>query len=174
MVVKDGKLRKRSIYVYLPSVDMAKKWKMLADKAGTSISKLVIEHVEDSLREEGEEGYLRRAELIKRLRELNEELAKLREENKILKRAYERLDLELRRYRAQPFLEEEFEGVRTYDRELIALLRREGTVEGRRILEELGIDPRDSNLVKAVNKQLENLEAYGLVVARPRGWKWLG
>jgi len=172
--VKDGKLRERSVYVYLPSVDMAEKWKMLAGKAGTSISKFAIERVEDSLREEGEEGYLRRAELIKRLREQNEELADLREENKILKRAYERLDLELRHYRAQPFIEEEFQGVRTYDKELIALLKREATVEGHRILEGLGIDPRDSDLVKAVNKQLKNLEAYGLIVARPRGWKWLG
>lgn len=174
MVTKKGKLRERAVYVYLPSVEMANKWKMLADKAGASISKFVIEHVEDSLKEEGEEGYPQRAELIKRLRGLNQEVARLREENKILKRAYERLDLELRRYRAQPFIEEDFQGVRTYDKDLIALLKREGTVEGHRILEELGIDPRDKDLVKAVNRQLENLEAYGLVAARPRGWKWLG
>ena len=174
MVTKTKDLKKRAIYVYLPSVEMANKWKKLAGKAGASISKFVIEHVEGSLKEEGEEGYPRRTELIKRLKGVNEELARLREEKKILKRAYERLDLELRRYRAQPFLEGEFQGVRTYDKELIALLKRQGTVEGRRILEELGIDPRDSDLVKAVNKQLENLEGYGLIVARPRGWKWLG
>ncbi|MFB0503350.1 MAG: hypothetical protein ACETWE_05920 [Candidatus Bathyarchaeia archaeon] len=173
MVVKRRKLKERAVYVYLPSVNMAKKWKTSADKAGTSISKFVIEHVEDSLREEGEEGFPPRVELMKRLRRQNVELAGLREENKMLKRAYERLDLELRRYRAQPFTEDEFQGVRTYDKELVALLRREGTVEGRRILEELGIDPRDSDLVSAVNKQLQNLEDYGLVVARPRGWKWI-
>jgi len=173
MVVKGRKLKERAVYVYLPSVDMAKKWKTLANKAGTSISKFVIEHVEDSLREEGEEGFPRRAELIKRLRRQNKELASLREENKMLKRAYERLDLELKRYRAQPFIEEEFQGVRTYDKELVALLRREGTVEGRRILEELGINPKDSDLVSSVNKQLQNLEDYGLIVARPRGWKWI-
>jgi len=174
MVKESRDLKKRAIYVYLPSVEMADRWKALAGGAGASISRFVIEHVEDSLKEEGEEGYPRRAELIKRLKGASEELARLREENKILKRAYERLDLELRRYRAQPFLEEAFEGVRAYDRELITLLKREGTVEGHRILGELGIDPKDQDLVKAVNRQLENLEAYGLVEARPRGWKWLG
>jgi hypothetical protein len=42
---------------------MAEEWKRRAEKAGVSISKFVIERVEDSIRrEEGEEGYLSRAD----------------------------------------------------------------------------------------------------------------
>jgi len=57
-----------------------------AEKAGVSISKFVIERVEDSIRrEEGEEGYLSRAELIKRLKEAEKEIKRLRSENNLLK-----------------------------------------------------------------------------------------
>jgi len=63
--------------------------------------------VEDSIRrEECEEGYLSRAELIRRLRDAEEELKRLREGNRLLKRLAENLDNELKRYRAQPFLQE--------------------------------------------------------------------
>jgi predicted DNA-binding protein len=72
---KTDTIKERAIYVYLPSVEMAERWKRRAEKAGVSISKFVIERVEDSIRrEEGEEGYLSRAELIKRLREAEEEI----------------------------------------------------------------------------------------------------
>jgi len=63
MVAKPKKRRKtetikeRAIYVYLPSLGMVRDWKSRAEKVG-SISKFVIERVEDSIRrEEGEEGY---------------------------------------------------------------------------------------------------------------------
>lgn len=174
LVVKDKELKKRAVYVYLPSVEMAEKWKELAEKAGTPISKFVLEHVEDSLREEGGEGYPRRAELIKQIKELKTELSKLRDETSILRRAYERLDLELKRYRTQPFLEEEYKGIRKYDQELVALLKKRRMVSSDELLQELRIDPREKDLVKAVSRQLENLEAYGLAEATPKGWRWRG
>ena len=88
-------------------------WKRRARKAGVSLSKFIIERVEDSIkREEGEEGYLSRLELIRRLKRAEEELDALRSENRLLKRLVENLDRELRRYRAEPFLEEGFIGVR--------------------------------------------------------------
>lgn len=52
MVVKTGQLTNRAIYVYLPTVQMADEWKSLADKAKISISKFVIEHVDNSLNQE--------------------------------------------------------------------------------------------------------------------------
>jgi hypothetical protein len=58
---KTETIKERAIYVYLPSLEMTGDWKQRADKAGVSISKFVIERVEDSIgREEGEEGYLSR------------------------------------------------------------------------------------------------------------------
>lgn len=170
---KTGTIKDRAIYVYLPSLEMVKDWKERAEKGGVSISKFVIERVEESLRrEEGEEGYLSRSKLIQKLRDAEEELKKVRNENRLLKRLAENLDNELRRHRAQPFIEEDFEGVRRFDRELIELLRKGGSYTQEEILARLNINPSESELVKAVSKQLEVLEGYGLLEYKGRGWKW--
>lgn len=172
---KTETIKERTIYIYLPSLEMVEDWKRRAEKAGVSLSKFVIERVLDSIRrEDGEEGYLSRADLIKRLRDAEEEVKRLREENRLLKKLVENLDNELRRYRAAPFLEEHFEGVRRFDKELIDLLRSGGVYSDDEILARLNIDPSNANLVKAVSKQLELLEDYGLVEFTGRGWRWRG
>ncbi len=167
---KTETIKERAIYVYLPSHEMVREWKELAEKQGVSISKFVIEHVEDSLRKE-EPSHLSRVDILKRMRELEEEGSKLKEDNRMLRLVIERLDDELKHYRAKPFLEE-FRGIRGYEKELIELLKRKGTIGSDEILGVLGIDPKDSELVKAVSIQLENLEAYGLIEAMPKGWRW--
>ena len=112
--------------------------------------------------------------MVKQLRERDEEAKNLRREIKLFKQLADKLDTELKRYRAQPFLEEEFQGVRSYDRDLIKVLRSRASIDSDRILEELSIDPKESDLVKGVRRQLDNLESYGLIEASPRGWKWVG
>jgi len=170
---KTETIKDRAIYVYLPSLEMVEDWKQRAEKGGVSISKFVIERVEESIkREEGEEGYLGRAELIKKLRDAEEELKKTRNENWLMKKLAENLDNELKRYRAQPFIEEAFEGIRRFDRDLIELLRKGGSYTQEQILAHLNIDPSDSDLVKAMSKQLEALEGYGLLEYKGRGWRW--
>jgi len=172
---KTETIKERAVYVYLPSLEMVGDWKRKAEKAGVSVSKFVVERVEDSIRrEEGEEGYIGRVELIKRLRDAEEELKKLRDENRLLKKLVENLDNELRRYRAQPFIEESFEGIRRFDKDLIELLRKGGSYTQEQILDHLNVNPSDSDLVKAVSKQLEALEGYGLLEYKGRGWKWKG
>ncbi len=170
---KTKTIKLRSIYVYLPSQTMAQNWKDKAEKAGISISKFVTDKVEDSIRkEQGEEGYLTRLELIKKLSKQEEELKQLRQNNRMLKRLVENLDNELKGYRAQPFLDESFSGIRKYDKELIDLLKEGGSITGEELLIKLNIEPSQTDLVKAINKQLEMLENYGLVEYVGRGWKW--
>ena len=78
---KTATIKQRTIYVYLPSIEMVKNWKERAKRAGMSLSKFIIERVEDSIRrEEGDEAYLSRLELIKRLRKAEEEVRRLRKE----------------------------------------------------------------------------------------------
>ena len=72
----------------------------------------------------------------------------------------------------KPFLDEAFKGVKRFDKELIELLRKGGSHHGNEILVHLNIDPSETELVKAVNKQLEILEHYGLVEYMGKGWKW--
>ena len=84
---KTETIKQRAIYVYLPSLEMVQEWKDRSKKAGTSISKNVIERVEDSFRrEDGEEGYTSRLELIKRQRKYEEELKKIRDDNRLLRK----------------------------------------------------------------------------------------
>jgi hypothetical protein len=59
-------------------------------------------------------------------------------------------------------------------KKIIRILQRSGTVDSYRLLEELNIDPTDSDLVNAVSRQLEDLEAYGLVARTAHGWRWVG
>jgi hypothetical protein len=169
---KTETIKKRAIYVYLPSQKMADDWKRKADKSGNSISKFVIDRVEDSIRKEEQEGYLNRLELIKKLSTAEEELKQQRKDNRLLKQLVDNLDTELKRYRAKPFLEDDFKGVRRFDKELIDLIKQGGSMSGDEILTRLSINSSDTELVKAVNKQLEVLESYGLVEYVGRGWKW--
>ena len=178
MVVKNNQLTDRAIYVYLPTVEMADEWKSKADKARLSISKFVLEHVENSLNqeEENKKTYVSRAELLKQLNERDEEITKLKQDNRLLKMLADNLDKELKKYRAKPFVEDKgkFRGVREYDKELIQLLRKNETIDSDHLLKDLGISPRETDLVKAVNSQLRYLHAYGLVEPTARGWRWTG
>jgi len=172
---KTDTIKERAIYVYLPSHEVVHDWKSRAKRAGVSISRFVFDRVEDSIRkEEGEEGYLSRLELIKRLKDVDEELKGLREENRMLRRLVENLETELKRYRSKPFLEEGFEGIRAFDKELVELLKTGRSYTDDEILAHLNINPSEPDLVKAVGKQLEALESYGLVEFVGRGWKWKG
>jgi hypothetical protein len=153
---------------------MARDLKSKAEKAGISISEFVMYRVEDSLkREEGEEeGYLSRIELIKKLKAAKEDRKKTSEENRLLKTLVENLDRALKRYRTRPFAEEGFEGRRSFVKELIDLLRKGGSHSHENILAHLDVDPSDAEMVKAVSRQLQALEAYALVEYSGRDWRW--
>jgi len=170
---KTDTIKERAVYVYLPSHEMAKEWKGLAKKQGVSISKFVQEHVENSLNQEREKGaYQSRLDLIKKTQKLEEDTSRLREETRMYRLLSQNLEKEIKRYRTQPFVEEEFTGKRGYEKELIEALRKRGFVPHEDLWSILNIDPKDTDLTKAVNKQLESLEAYGLVESTQRGWEW--
>ena len=65
---------------------------------------------------------------------------------------------ELRRYRSQAFLGLDYKGLRHYSKELVEILRTIGFVDSYRLIDDLGIDLGESDLVKAVFMQLEELE----------------
>jgi hypothetical protein len=168
MVMPD---KSRYVYVYLPSVEDKHRWEKLAEEAKVPLSKFVIEMVEDSL---AESEFKPRAELTKQLGKLRSDNKQLRDELKLKNIVLEKYETELKRYRSEAFLEEKFEGVRKYNKEIIAILKRGGVVDSYSLLEQLGINPKDADLVKAVSNQLEDLEAFGLVTSTSRGWRWVG
>jgi hypothetical protein len=170
---KTETIKQRSIYVYLPSHDMVQRWKTLAKTSGTSISKFVAEHVENSLHQEEEAEYKSRSTLIEENRKLSETLNEKERRNRHLELLVEKLEQDLRQYRAQMFTDEDFTGVRSYDKKLIEILREHGVLDNDSILSRLGIKPSEADSIKAVSKQLELLQSYGLVKATPRGWSWV-
>ncbi|MDD1742596.1 MAG: hypothetical protein LUQ47_04600 [Methanotrichaceae archaeon] len=86
----------------------------------------------------------------------------------------EQYESELKHFRSQAFLDEDYKGVRRYAEELVKILKVRSYVDNYRLLEELGIDPRESDIVKAVSKQLEELEGYKLIKPTAKGWQWIG
>jgi len=170
---KTETIKERAIYVYLPSHEMVKKWKDLAGKSGASISKFVMEHVENSLSQEEERnGYTPRAELLEEIRRLREENAALKKRNKMLDTVIERLEEEMKIYRTKPFLEDKFSGIREYEAELIDLFKEKGEIRKDELLELLGIKSINAEISKGLNKQIENLERYGLIKDMGGKWKW--
>ena len=170
---KTETIKQRAIYVYLPSQEMTSRWKDMAEKQGVSISKFVAEHVENSLRKE-DSDYLSRTFLLDENRKLNENLEEKEKRIRHLEILVEKLEEDLRRYRAQMFLDEGYSGIRRYDRKLVDVLREPGVHGNDEILSRLGVKPHEHEAIKAVSRQLENLQSYGLVRATPRGWEWVG
>jgi hypothetical protein len=88
-----------------------------------------------------------RTDLIKQLEEKDKHVDDLMQENKLLKRLANNLDSELAKYRARPFLEQEFSGIRKYDEELIQL-KEMGMIDSNHILKELRIRPQNTESCK--------------------------
>lgn len=170
---KTDTIKKRAIYVYLPSLEMVQHWKELASRQDLSVSKFVTEHVENSLRqEEGEEGFMSRAELMKKATELESQVGELSRERRMLRTLVGKLERDLKVQSTRDFLDEEFEGTRSFDRELVELLRVGRSLMDDELLEGLGLECDDMEARKTVGKQLESLESYGLVKATSNGWVW--
>jgi hypothetical protein len=171
---KSATIKQRAIYVYLPSHEMVARWKQLAERSGGSISKFVIEHVENSLRqEEGEEEYISRTELVDEIRVLREENRELQKRNRMLDTVVDRLEKELREYRSKPFAEDEAVGVRKYQSDLLDLFKKRGVIRKDELLELLDVDPSETVTIKGIRKQIEGLEEYGVIRDVGAKWKWV-
>jgi predicted RNase H-like nuclease (RuvC/YqgF family) len=169
MVMPD---KSRYVYLYLPSAEDKERWEKLAKEAGVPLSKFVIEVFESALAEESE--FKPRGELVKEIGKLRSENKELRDDLKQKKIVLEKYENELKRYRSEAFVDDKFEGVRRYNKDILAILKRGGVVDTYKLIEELGINLKDTELIKAVSNQLEDLESYGLISSTSRGWRWLG
>jgi len=170
MVIKD--VKPRAIYVYLPGQDQADRWKKLAKEAKLSISRFVIDHVENSLAQEDEERYEARAELRRMVKEFEDEARDLRRQNRILEHAVDKLEKENRTYRQKEWESPAQSGSRTFERELIQMLREEGPVTDQYILKRLGINSSDLDSISSVSNQLTELQTWGLARPTKKGWIW--
>lgn len=171
---KTETIKQRAIYVYLPSEEMTTRWKERADKEGNSISKFVIEKVENSIMQEEDPDFKPRGELIKKMRELEKEVEKLSSDIKIKNIVIDKYEDELKRYRKKDFSDDFFEGERINQKNLIDLFKKKVTIKEEELLGLMKIDPKDPDSMKVLTTQIRSLEEYGLIESSRKGWRWLG
>lgn len=166
---KTKTIKKRTVYVYAPSLETVDRWKAAAEEAGQSLSKFIIECIENEV--SSTDDFQSKADLLKQTQELQEENSELRKRVKMLEALTDKQEKEIKRLKSKSFVEKE-EGERQYDRELVELLRNRTKVSYDDIIEYLDVDRTDKDMMRAVNKQLDNLEAYGLIVSVKEGYRW--
>ena len=170
-MVKKKELKERAIYVY-PPADVSQRWKDQAENSGSSISRFVIEHVENSLNAETDPEYQPRTSLIEENRKLAEALKEKDKRNHQLELLVEKLEEDLRAYRSRIFPDTK-EKIRDYDKRLIQILKEAGPYTSDALLHRLGVSLSDIGAVKMVSAQLDTLQAFGLVRQTSRGWTWV-
>ena len=163
--------RSRYIWLYCKSREQKEQWQALAEKADTPLSAWCASIIEERLAEDN--GLMPRHKLAKELESLKADNESLREDLRRKELVLERYETELRRYRAEPFQGEQFAGIRPYSKELVEILKARGHVSSYQILELLGIAPGEAEAIKAVSKQLEELEKFNLIKADGKGWQWI-
>ncbi len=163
--------RSRYIWLYCKSREQKEQWQALAEKADTPLSAWCASIIEERLAEDN--GLMPRHKLAKELESLKADNESLREDLRRKELVLERYEAELRRYRAEPFQGEQFAGIRPYSKELVEILKARGHVGSYQILELLGIAPGEAEAIKAVSKQLEELEKFNLIKADGKGWQWI-
>jgi len=163
--------RSRYIWLYCKSREQKEQWQALAEKADTPLSAWCASIIEERLAEDN--GLMPRHKLAKELENLKADNESLREDLRRKELVLERYEAELRRYRAEPFQGEQFAGIRPYSKELVEILKARGHVGSYQILELLGIAPGEAEAIKAVSKQLEELEKFNLIKADGKGWQWI-
>ncbi len=166
---------KRSMHIYLPTQEMKDHWTNLADSRSQSFSKFVIEQVTNSLNHEKESPSVEtRIQLIKDKKQLQNENLELLKQNKLLENLCERQEKEIRTHIVQPFLQDDFTGVREYNENLVRLFKTCKEVRKEDLYRKLNIDPMDKDATTAVQKQIDNLERYGLLKDIGGKWRWKG
>ena len=168
---KTDSIKERRVDVYLDTLDRKERWKEFADQEGDSLSKFVQKAVEYTI-ERGGPDYAELGESSQHIQDLEQEIVELKKQLKQKDIVIDKLESDLRGYRLQPFTKAEFEGTRRYDHELIELLQTAETATGEEIRQRLGVDPTQVEQMQAIDNQLKQLEAYGLVRSTSRGWRW--
>ncbi len=159
----------RYTYVYHPSRPHKERWEKLAAKAHTSLSKYIISIVDGVIDEKEELAPRHVRELAGMKNEINTMREDLQRKNILL----ERYEAELKRYRAAPWLESNFAGSRRLSEDLVRVLKTRRRVDKSQLIEALGVDLMETDLIKAIDGQLETLAGFGVVKADRDILQWV-
>jgi hypothetical protein len=160
----------RTATVYLPAGEILTAWQKKAAQGGATISEYIFEMVEKARRPAED---VVRPDLVRENSDLKTLNRKLEQEVNLLKTNLEIMQAEVYKQRFAGFEHVDAPGMHSYDRALVDMLKRGKVLDSQEILGGLGIDPRDSQAVKLVSNQLEELKRFGLIRESPHGWRWL-
>ena len=175
---KTDTIKKRAVWVYLPTIQQRKQWETYAKQQKLSLSKWILLTIEETIGQTTETTKTRK-DLEEENQNLKAEIAALQEKHRQLQIIRENLERDIRKYRAEPFLQTGFEGIRDYNKELVETLRnahgRDGThryLDQDELLTRIGIPLTETQQIQALSMQLSNLEKYGLIESGTKGWRW--
>ncbi len=175
---KTETIKERAIWVYTPTIETRKQWEKIAKQNNISLSKWIVQIIEDSLIKL-DEIVKTRKDIEKENEDLKKEISELEVKLRQVTIIRDNLEKEIRKYRAEPFITSSFEGIRQYNKELIQILRNAKGVDGKmryvdndEILSRLGINTGEIESLKAISSQLSQLEAYGIIQSSTKGWRW--
>jgi hypothetical protein len=158
----------RQFLIYLPTEKDLENWRELAKAAGISLNKYIFEMVE-----RGRQEAQPRTDLVEEISGLREENQRQREEIKLKSLVLEKYETELFKLKHESFLQPEFQGKQQFSEALVILLKKGRTHSGRDILKALNIDPKDSEAVRIVHRQLQVLQDFKLIEEAVNGWRWI-
>ncbi|HOT06945.1 MAG TPA: hypothetical protein PLI05_08895 [Methanotrichaceae archaeon] len=162
--------RGRTATVYLPAEEILTAWQNEAKQGGATISDYIFEMVEKARRPADDQA---RPELVRENSDIKTLNRKLEQEVNLLKANLEIMQAEVYKQRFAGFEQVDAPGMHSYDKALVDMLKRGKILDSQEILGSLGINPRDSQAVKLVSNQLEELKRFGLVSESIQGWRWL-
>jgi len=177
---KTETIKERAVWVYASTIEQKEKWEEIAKQNNTSLSKWIIKTIEDTLQESTGE-IKTRDEVLKENQVLRKEISELLKEYKQVKILRDNLEREIRKYRAEPFIKPQKEGVRQFDSELLDILRNAIGANGKHrfidndeILSKLNISYEETDVIQSISNQLSIFEQYNLVQSSTKGWRWKG
>ena len=170
---KTESINDRRVDVYLESIKQKQRWAEHAEQHGTSLSEFVQESVEYTI-EQGGPDFVKVGQKAEEIRELENQIADLKEQLDQKDLVIEKLQTELTALRSAPFREDEFEGTRQFDQELVELIRETGQIRSQEIFNRLNVDSQNIDVIEGIQNQLSRLERYGIVKETVNGWQWVG
>jgi hypothetical protein len=175
---KTETIKKRAIWIYAPTLEQREQWSKIAKDKGMSLSKWIVHIIVESIIVQGDVSKSRK-DIEAENKNLRKEIYEFQSKLKQITIIRDNLEREIRRYRAEPFLNGSFDGVRRFDKELISILKNAKAVDGKNrfvdndeILNRLGVKLSEVDSIKAISNQLSRLEGYDLVISGSKGWKW--
>jgi hypothetical protein len=165
-------IKERAIYLYVPTEEMVKQWKDEAAKHNLSLSKFVVEVVDDALRK-NPRGVTPRDQLEDELDDawakitfLSSDVDSLREENKRLQETVSEYREKLSSPGKVP--EESAEYVPL----LLKLIQEEKVLPVQKALNMFGIGPGDTDARRAIGAAADALVQMGLIEKGMTDWRW--